>query len=270
MTLFTALVPECVAVGLTLSDKAEALRKISELAKTCPALANVSQADILHGLEQREELGSTGFGHEIAIPHCRLPGVSDFVVGILTIPDGVDFAALDGEKVRFIAFIIGPEDQSKTHIHLLSGISQALANPDVVDEMVAAISTESLREQFLRHVRDEIEPIGEDGRCLFHVFVQDESLFEDILQVFGGIESSSAVVLSAENTGVYLSHSPLFADIWRDNPSRFCQVIVATVSKSISNETIRRIERSTGSLAKRSDVMVVVQDVFYYAGSIDQ
>ncbi len=45
MTLFTALVPECVAVGLTLSDKAEALRKISELAKTCPALANVSQAD---------------------------------------------------------------------------------------------------------------------------------------------------------------------------------------------------------------------------------
>jgi PTS system nitrogen regulatory IIA component len=270
MTLFTALVPECVAVGLALTDKADALRKVAELAKTSPALANVSQADILNGLEQREQLGSTGFGHEIAIPHCRLPGVSDFVVGILTIPDGVEFAALDGEKVRFIAFIIGPEDQPKTHIHLLSGISQALSAPDVVDEMVAAISTEALHEHFLRHVRDEIEPVSEDGRCLFHVFVQDELLFEDILKAFGGIESSSTVVLSAENTGVYLSHSPLFADIWRDNPTRFCRVVVATVNKAISNETIRRIERSTGPLAKRSDVMIVVQDVFYCAGSIDQ
>lgn len=270
MTLFTALVPECVAAGVSLADKAEALRRIVGLAKTCPALADVSEADILNGLETRESLGSTGFGQGIAIPHCRLADVSDFVVGIMTVPNGVDFAALDDEKVRFIAFIIGPEDEPRKHIKLLSGISQALTLPGVVDEMVAAPSAESLHEQFLRHVRDELEPLSDDGRCLFHVLVQDESLFEDILQVFGGIESSSAVVLSAENAGVYLSHTPLFADIWRDNPTRFCRVIVATVNKTISNETIRRIERTTGPLAKRSDVMIVVQDVFYCAGGIDQ
>jgi len=117
-------------------------------------------------------------------------------------------------------------------------------------------------------VRDEPEAAGENGRNLFHVIVQDENLFQEILQVFGSIESTRAIILNAENTGVYLARIPLFADLWSDNPKRFSQLIVALVSKRITNETIRRIERITGPLKDRSDVMITVQDVFYCAGAI--
>ncbi len=269
MNLFTALSAECIAAGVSLPDKPSALRQITKLAKASSILESVSEAEILAGLEHRESLGSTGFGGGIAIPHCRLENVPDFVVGLVSIPNGVDFDAMDGEKVRFIVFIIGPERESKEHIRLLSGISQTLSIPGVVDELTAAPTSEALRESFLRHVQDELEAVGENGRNLFHVIVQDEDLFHKILQVFGSIESTRAVILNAENTGVYLSKIPLFADIWSDNPKRFSQLIVALVSKRITNETIRRIERITGPLKARSDVMITVQDVFYCAGAID-
>ena len=269
MNLFTALSAECIAAGVSLPDKPSTLRKIAKLAKASSVLEGVSEAEITAGLEQRESLGSTGFGGGIAIPHCRLKNVPDFVVGLVTIPDGVDFEAIDGEKVRLIVFIIGPERESKEHIHLLSGISQTLSIPRVVDELTAAPTSEALRESFLRHVRDELEPVKENGRNLFHVIVQDENLFQEILQVFGSVESVEAIILNAENTGVYLSRIPLFADLWSDNPKRFSQLILALVSKRITNETIRRIERITGPLKDRSDIMITVQDVFYCAGSID-
>ena len=79
--------------------------EIVQTARKCSILKNVSDEEILNGLQDRESLGSTGFGKGIAIPHCRLKSVSDFVVGIMTVPAGVDFEALDGEAVNFIIFI---------------------------------------------------------------------------------------------------------------------------------------------------------------------
>ena len=60
----------------------------------------------------------------------------------------------------------------------------------------------------------------------------------------------------------------LFAGLWADNPKRFSQLIVALVHKRTANETVRRIERITGPLKDRSDVLLIVQDVFYCAGAI--
>jgi len=269
MKLFTALSPECVEAGVSLPDKPSALRRIAGLARASSVLADVSEEEILAGLERRESIGSTGFGGGIAIPHCRVASAPDFVVGIISAPDGVEFEATDGRKVRLIVFIVGPERESKEHIRLLSEISQVLSIPGAVDEMVAAHTDEALRESFLRHVRDEPQVEEGNGHNLFHVVVQNESLFKDILKVFGAIESCNAVILNAENTGVYLSGIPLFADLWTDSPKRFSQLIVALVSKRITNETIRRIERITGPLKGRSDVMITVQDVFYCAGAVE-
>lgn len=266
--LLNVLRPECVAAGITLSDKSSALIQIAHIAKKSPVLKDVPEKDIVKGLEQREALGSTGFKGGIAIPHCRLGSVPDFVVGLISVPRGVDFDALDGERVKLIAFIIGPARESDEHIHLLSGISQVLNIPGAVKEMVAKPSSEALRESFLRRVRDEVDEGKDTGRHIFHVFVQNEDLFRNILQVFGGMESSSAVVLDAENTIAYLSKLPLFAGFWADQPRSFSRVIIALVTKRMTNETIRRIERITGPLKNCADVLVTVQNLFYGAGSL--
>jgi len=269
MKLINVLRKECVVVGAQFGDKAEAFRRIAQVAKNSPILKDVSEAEILTGLQERESLGSTGFGKGIAIPHCRLGSVRDFVVGLITIPAGVDFNALDDQDVKLMLFIIAPEKESNDHIKLLSAISQTLLVPGAVEEILAGQSSEVVTESFLRHSRVELETAKPGGKNLFHVFIQQEDTFRDILSMLAGVASSSLVVLDVENAGAYLSKVPLFAGIWRDSSARFGRVIIAVVEKGLTNETIRRIESITGDLGNRKDIMVTVQPIFYSAGSLN-
>jgi len=244
---------ECIAADVTLADKADALVHVSRLAKNSPALAEVDQKEILDALKAREALGSTGIGKGVAIPHCRLSRVKEFVVGIITVPEGVDFDALDGEKVRLIVFIIAPEARSNAHIRLLSAISQALLAPDAVDKILAQHSPEAVYQSFLQK----------------RVFVQNEQIFRDLIQLLVGLEGSSLAVVAAENAGTYLAKMPLYASFWHDRPSSFSRIIIAVVDRKLTNETVRRIESITGDLRKTASVMVTVQEISIALGSLN-
>ncbi|MBN2311630.1 MAG: PTS sugar transporter subunit IIA [Candidatus Hydrogenedentes bacterium] len=267
MNLLHALRPECIAAGVAAPDKPAALAQAVALAKRSPILDKVSEAEILEGLRQREELGSTGFGRGIAIPHCRLESVSDFVVGVLTVPDGVEFDAADGERVNVVVFIVAPARESKDHIRLLSAISQTLLAPGAIDAMLAARAPEALRESFLRLMPGDAD--SEDKgrqRSLFHVVVQEEGLFDDALQVFTAAESASVTVLEGRNAGVYLAKIPLFSAFWGDAPHTFCRILLAVVDKELTNETIRRLE---GLAPGRDDALLItVIDTLYASGGL--
>lgn len=268
MKLVDVLKKECVLVGVELCDKAAVLREVARTAKKSPILKEVSEEEIFQKLHERELLGSTGFGDGIAIPHCRVEGASEFLVGIISVPTGVDFQAVDDKKVELIFFIVGPTGEPNKHIKLLSLISRTLLVPGTVKEMVSAETTESLRDRFLGFTRSDIDTDDQSSKTMFHVFIQDEHLFREILGVLNA-ESSSMVVVESENTGTYLAKIPLFADFWRDSPQRFTKIIVAVVEKALANETLRRIETVTGDLTECSGVMVTVQDILYLIGSLE-
>ena len=268
MKLIDVLRKECVTTSAQFADKAEALHSIVQAAKKNPILKDIPDDEILAGLKERESLGSTGFGKGIAIPHCRLKSAEDFVVGIITVPSGVEFEALDGEKVKLILFIIAPQAESNKHLKLLSAISQTLLIPGAVKEMLAENSAEAVYESFLRHTWAEIDTKKQTAKCLMNVFVQDENRFRDILEKLAGIETSSLVVDNTENEGAYLAKVPLFADFWRDEPSRFSKVTTIVLDKGLANEAIRRIENVTGNLNECTGVMVTAQDLSYAAGSL--
>jgi len=268
MKLIDVLREECIVTGAQFHDKAEALRQIVQVAKKSPILKDVSDEEILAGLQERESLGSTGFGNGIAIPHCRLKSVTDFVVGIITVPSGIDFEALDGGKVNLIIFIIAPEAKSNEHLKLLSAISQTLLIPGAVKEILTESTSEALCESFLRYTHAEIDTKKQTTKVVFNVFVQDKNVFRDILEKLTGIETSSLVVANTESVAAYLRKVPLFADFWRDKPSSFSKVIIAVVDKGLANETIRRIESVTGDLNECTGVMVTIQDISYAAGSL--
>ena len=268
MNLLEILRLECIAVGLESRDKTVTLHEIARIAKNCHVFDNVSEDQITCGLEEREKLGTTGFGKGIAIPHCRLKDISEFVVGVITVPKGVDFDALDGEKVHVIVFIIGPDVETNEHIRLLSIISRTLSIPGIIEEILAQNNSESIYESFLRYSRDQVEPKERKKKQLCHVFVQDEELFKDILQVFAAMETSSIAIIEAKNIREYLARIPLFAGFWSDSHLGVNRIIAAIIDKSLTNETLRAIENITGSLDKRTDVMVTVQDIFYTSGSL--
>ncbi len=268
MKLIDVLRKECVCVNAACHSKADLLQEVAKAAKASTILNEISEQVVLDGLTKRESLGSTGFGDGIAIPHCRLAGVSDFVIGIVTFPDGVEFDALDGKPVNLVIFIIAPEIESDKHVRLLSAISQTLMAPGIRKEMLAQKDPEGLYESFLRHTVSDINSTEQKGWSLIHAFVQDESKFKDVLQVLAGVESSSLVVMDAENTGAYLAKMPLFAGFWTDDNTKFCRIIVAVVEEGLTNETIRRIETITGDLAACDNAMVTVQPISYAAGSL--
>jgi PTS system nitrogen regulatory IIA component len=269
MTLPELLRTECLQVGMQAADKDDALHKLATLAAQSPLLGTVDEADLYRALKEREELGTTAFGEGIAIPHCRLPQTEQFVVGLATCPEGVDFAALDEQPVKLFVLIIAPEGQSDEHIRLLSAVSQVLRIPGAPEELIGAASCEGLRESFLRHVRDEAETTDHAGRHLFHVLVQDEERFEDILEVFAAMEAASVMVTEGQRTSVYLAKTPLFAGFWSDAERGFDRIILAAVDKKLTNDTIRRIEQITGPLDECRSVMVAVQEIFYSAGRIE-
>ncbi len=268
MKLADVLRNECIVTNAEYKDKAEVLREVTKLAKKSSVLESVSEQEILSGLEARESLGSTGVGKGIAIPHCRLKSAKEFVVGIVTVPSGVDYDAPDGEKVRLIVFIVAPEVESNKHVRLLSVISQSLLAPNALETILNEQTPDGVYCSFLSEKEEEINGEERVARSLIHVFIQNEDVFRDILQILTGIESSSLVVVGAENAGVYLSKMPLFASFWSDEPSDFSRIIIAVVDKNLTNEMLRRIESISGDLNKSSGVMVTVQEVSYVAGSL--
>jgi len=269
MNLFKILRLECSAVGVELNDKSDALHEVARLAKQCAVFDHVSEEDIARGLEEREKIGTTGFGKGIAIPHCRLKEVSEFVMGIITVPEGVEFEALDGWKVHLIIFIVGPDRATSEHILILSIVSRTLNIPGVIDEILVQKNRESLYESFLRYSHDQVETGEREKKQLFHVFIQDEDLFKDILQIFEACESSSIAIIEGKNTREYLQSMPLFAGFWTDSYLGFNRIVAAIIDKSLTNEILRAIESLTGNLDQRNDIMVIVQDIFYTAGSLE-
>ncbi len=270
MYLPDVLRSECIRPGFALATKAAALREVAKLAKASFILNDISEEVVLQGLLGREELGSTGFGDGIAIPHCRLEGVKEFVVGFLTVPNGVDFDALDEEKSTILVFIIAPADESKEHVRVLSAVSQVLNIPGVVDELVAATTVEAARESFVRHVKDDVETKGHDSRNQLTLFIQEEDLFQPLLNVFASINTCSFVVVESQNATSYFASVPLFAGFWSDSHVGFSRIIVGAIEKGMTNEIIRQIERVTGCLDERDDVMLLVQNVFYASGALGE
>lgn len=269
MNLTELLRRECLLTGAECSSAEEALAALATLAKQSPLLADVDESAVLQGLIEREQLSTTGFGGGIAIPHCRLDGVKDFVVGIMTVPGGVDYHAIDGEPAKLFVFIIAPAGSTSLHIKMLSAVSQVLNVPDHVAEMVRAPTSEALAQSFLRHVSDEVDPRKHDSKNLFRVQIQNEELFPDVLKILTGCSSSSVMVTKAEPAANYIRKIPLFAGFWSDKPSEFCKVLHATVDRRDTNETIRRIEQRVGSLDDREDILLTVQELLYCAGSLN-
>ena len=103
----------------------------------------------------------------------------------------------------------------------------------------------------------------------FHVFVQDEHIFEEILSALSGLETGSLAVLSAENARKYLVKIPLYANFAQNKNNSVCRVIIAIIEQRLDNEIVRRIEGITGSLRECSGVMVTIQHLAYTAGTLE-
>ncbi len=135
--LFTA---EAVKLDLESEAKDDLLKELVALLD----LDEKSEAILFKTLKRRENLGSTGIGRGIAIPHCRSLVVNRLRLAYGRKPSGVEFNAIDGQPVHnFFLIVAPPLEVSNQYLPVLGKIAQFAKDPDVPDQLLDLGSAEA-------------------------------------------------------------------------------------------------------------------------------
>jgi mannitol/fructose-specific phosphotransferase system IIA component (Ntr-type) len=125
---------DAVKLELEGSTKDEVLKELIALLK----LDDKSEGMLFKMLKRRENLGSTGIGRGIAIPHCRSLVVNKLRVAFGRKSGGVDFKAIDEKQVHFFFLIVAPPlEVSNQYLPVLGKIAQFSKEPDVPQRLLS-------------------------------------------------------------------------------------------------------------------------------------
>ena len=117
---------EAVRAELTAVDKEGAVREMVQTLLDAKKIDAGEFDSIVKAILKREELGSTGIGRGVAVPHTKHPSVDSLVGTVAVSREGVDFDALDGEPVNLFFLLISPPDRPGDHLRALENISRQL------------------------------------------------------------------------------------------------------------------------------------------------
>ena len=95
-------------------------------------------------LIEREQLGTTGIGDGVAIPHGKIPGIIRPIVAFGRCINGVDFDSLDGKLAHIFFLLIAPEQESSLHLQVLVRIAKILKNSEFRDKLMKTKSRDEL------------------------------------------------------------------------------------------------------------------------------
>lgn len=140
MQVIFKLLPEAVWVTRA-DDKAAILRSLSNRFSRVYGLDRIA---VLDALEEREALGSTGFGRRIALPHARIEKLSRPVAALMKLEHPVDFDAADRLPVDLVIGLLSPVGSGVTHLQALAALSRMVRDDQIHRALVEADDTETL------------------------------------------------------------------------------------------------------------------------------
>lgn len=118
--------PKAIRAGLQANTKEEVIRELTLALVDAGKVAKEQYESIVKAILKREELGSTGIGRGVAVPHTKHPSVNELVGTVGVSQHGVDFNSLDGERVHLFFLLISPPDRPGDHLRALENISRQL------------------------------------------------------------------------------------------------------------------------------------------------
>lgn len=145
MKLSFLLKPEHIFLDIPAHTREEVLVYVAERLAQLGAVRNAG--DLVDLLLDRERLGATVVGEEVAIPHCKVPGLRAIVAAFCRLPEAIPFGPAQ-ESARLFFFVLSPREQPAAHLQVLATIARLLRNPQAkkafqtarqADELVAAL-----------------------------------------------------------------------------------------------------------------------------------
>ena len=141
MKISQLLDKSAIIADLKATDKPGVLQ---ELADAVSKNTKASEQQISEVLMGREDLGSTGIGGGIAIPHGKLDLVEDIIVGFGLSINGVEYDSLDGKPVHIFFVLLTPENSTGGHLKVLAQISKMLKMDQFKSNLMASKSIDDI------------------------------------------------------------------------------------------------------------------------------
>jgi len=129
-------------------DKEGAIREIVGLISTCGMVSD--SEGFIQSILERESLGSTGIGHKVAIPHSRTDTVKGFVIGFGRSAAGIDFKAIDDDKVTLVFLMGANPGELNLYLRLLAELSKLLMEESFRRVLASAADPEAVIEAIKR------------------------------------------------------------------------------------------------------------------------
>jgi nitrogen PTS system EIIA component len=141
MKISDFLVPSQVMIDVKASDKE---RLLEQLSMEAADVAGLPADEVAREIAKREELGSTGVGNGVALPHARLTSLKAPFALFARLRHGIDFDAIDGEPVDIVVLLLIPESGDSAKGNALACVARALRDTETLRKVRSAPDREAL------------------------------------------------------------------------------------------------------------------------------
>jgi len=142
MRLCDLLTTETILTDITSRNKEGVLREMAEKLHVAGKIPDMEK--LVKVLMERERLGSTGIGENIAIPHAKSDDLTGMVAAFAISRDGIDFDSLDQKKVHYFFLLLAPSGEAGKHLKLLARISRLTRMDGFCKSLLALESPEAI------------------------------------------------------------------------------------------------------------------------------
>ena len=132
---------DAIKTSLSGGNKRSLLQQLANLAGQ---RLGMDSAAILASLAEREQLGSTGFGHGVAIPHGKIEGLNRIYGLFARLSEPIDYKAIDGAPVDLVFLLLSPPDAGADHLKALASVSRVTRHAPTLEKMRGARSRDAL------------------------------------------------------------------------------------------------------------------------------
>ncbi|MDP1641299.1 MAG: PTS IIA-like nitrogen regulatory protein PtsN [Phenylobacterium sp.] len=130
-----------IALRVSATDKRQILAHLAELAARNFGL---EASTVLDALSEREQAGSTGIGHGVAVPHARIEGLDRIRGVFLRVEQPVAFESIDDQPADLIFALLAPPEAGTEHLRALARVSRMLRNADLREHLRQARTPDAL------------------------------------------------------------------------------------------------------------------------------
>jgi PTS system nitrogen regulatory IIA component len=117
---------------------------LQQLAQFAASRLGVDPGEVLSSVSERERLGSTGFGHGVAIPHGKIEGLNRIYCLFVRLSEPVDYKSIDGQRVDLVFLLLSPPDAGAEHLKALAAVSRVTRHAPTLEKMRGARSRDAL------------------------------------------------------------------------------------------------------------------------------